>query len=274
MILDHRNHLTWLRTSLATLTLPVEYTIAWPTAAARTTNSHLVTRKNLLKENEALKAQHLVLQTELQRLNLLEEENAQLRALLHAAPQTHSNKILAAQQLAASPDPFIHEITLDAGKNQNIFTGQAILDAQGVMGQVTQVNPLTSRALLITDTRSAIPVQNRRTGQRAVVTGSGTSNLLYLKHVPETADMKVGDAIVTSGLGGYFPLGYPVGIIHSISKKKGEDFAVISVTPSAQLAHHQVLLVWPDVKTDLKLADPTKASTPSKLVLAGAQHKI
>lgn len=247
--------------------------MAWPNQIASAFSQHVVTRNRLLKENTALKAEHLVLKSNLQRLNLLEEENAQLRALLHAAPQTHSNRVLATQQLAASPDPFIHEITLDAGSNQGVFTGQAILDAQGIMGQVIQVNPITSRALLITDTRSAIPVQIRRTGQRAILAGSGSSHLLYLKHVPETSDIKIGDTIVTSGLGGYFPIAYPAGVIKSIRRKKGETFAEISVQPSAQFAHHQVLLIWPEIRSELKTTLPIKTDQPPLTTMPGKEPK-
>lgn len=246
MILDYRQQLEWLHSLLSTLTLPIEYTIAWPTKLVNNVNSALTSHHSLLIENSRLRAEHLLLHAQLQRLSLLEEENAQLRALLRSAPQTHSSKILVAQQLSASADPFVHEVMLDVGKNQGVFIGQAILDSQGVMGQITHVTPLTSRALLITDTRSAVPVQNARTGQRSILVGSGLSDTLQLKHTPETADIKVGDKLICSGLGGYFPAAYPVGSVQKITRQKGESFATIIVTPFARLDHHQVLLIWPN----------------------------
>lgn len=246
MVFDYRHQLEWLRSTLSLLIVPIEYTIAWPVSFFHVLNADLSSRKALLEENTRLKAEHMLLQAKLQRLNSLEEENAQLRALLRSAPQTRSSKVLVAQQLSASPDPFIHEITLDVGTNQDVFTGQAILDSQGVMGQIIQVTPITSRALFITDTRSAIPVQNTRTGLRAILAGDGISNTLHLKHIPETADIKVGDRLICSGLGGYFPPGYPVGVVKQVSRHKGESFSTVTVTPFARFDHHQVLLIWPE----------------------------
>ena len=183
----------------------------------------------------------------MQKLTLLEDENNQLRSLLGASPHVNSDHVLVAELLEINSDPFLHEMTLNKGNYQNIFQGQAVLDAQGVMGQVIQVGPLTSRVLLITDSRCAVPVQNLRTGERSITVGTGT-NYLHLIHIPETADIKIGDKFTCSGIGGNFPVGYPVGVVTSISKPKGEDFAKISLNPSANLSHHQVLLVWPTLK--------------------------
>ncbi len=260
MVFDAHRNLEWARTSLSTLLLPIAYTIAWPSKLFHRLSDTLVTHKTLLKENTQLRSEHFLLASQLQRLNMLEEENTQLRALLRAAPQIRSSKVLAAQQLAASADPFTHEVMLDVGKNQGVFPGQAIVDAQGIMGQITQVNPLTSRGLLITDTRSAIPVQNARTGQRAILVGSGLDETLSLKHIPETANIQIGDRLICSGLGGYFPPGYPVGIVNAISKKKGEDFTTVTVHPCAHLSHQQVLLIWPEQKIELKA--PTEIKKP------------
>ena len=246
MIFDHHYKLRWLHTVLSTIVLPIEYTVAWPTKIVNTLVTDITSRKKLIEENKKLREEHLLLQSQLQRLNLLQEENTQLRGLLRAAPKTGNYKILAAQQLETSIDPFIHEVVLDTGANQSLFVGQPILDAQGVLGQLIQINPLTSRALLITDTRSAIPVQNTRTGERAILVGSGLNNTLYLKHILETTNIQAGDKLVCSGLGGYFPAGYPVGVVKEIKKERGEDFALVIVEPTANLNHHQVLLIWPE----------------------------
>jgi rod shape-determining protein MreC len=154
--------------------------------------------------------------------------------------------MLVAQLLAVSNDPLTQQVTLDRGTQAGVFIGQPVLDAYGVIGQIVDVTPFTSHAMLISDSRSAIPVQNNRTGMRSVVAGTGYADQLSLLNVSVTADVAVGDVLVTSGLGGGFPFGYPVGEVASVQQNSGERFAVIGVTPRAHLdKSRQVILLWP-----------------------------
>lgn len=243
MFLDiHYPRVSIVRTGLSILILPIQYTVDFPSKMANTIETDLITRKKLLHENILLKNQVFLLQSELQKMSMLEDENNQLRSLLGASPRIQSDQTVVAELLDISADPFIHEMTLNKGKNQNIRQGQAVLDSQGVLGQIIQAGPITSRLLLITDARSAIPVQNLRTGERSIIIGTGTA-VLHLLHIAETTDVRINDKYICSGLGGYFPAGYPVGVVTNISKPKGENFAQVSLTPSANLSDHQVLVV-------------------------------
>jgi len=142
-------------------------------------------------------------------------------------------------------DPFSRRIVLNKGSREGVHEGQSLIDSRGVMGQVVHVGPFTSNALLITDPSHALPVQVNRNGLRAVAIGTGPLNRLRLSHVTNDADIAEGDTLVTSGLGGRFPRGYPVGRVVSIERDKGRPFASIVVEPSAELERNrEVLLVW------------------------------
>jgi rod shape-determining protein MreC len=142
-------------------------------------------------------------------------------------------------------EPFMHQVVLNKGTRDGVYNGQPVLDANGVMGQVMQVGPMTCRVLLINDPRSGIGVQNVRNGTRAIATGDSYSGKLQLMYVPKTADVKMGDVFITSGLGDHFPEGYPVGKVLTVRKDPTDQFAVIYLQPSAHLeSSRQVLLVW------------------------------
>ena len=131
------------------------------------------------------------------------------------------------------------------GSLSGIFPGQPVLDAHAVMGQVTHVTPMTSTVLLITDASHALPVQVDRNGLRTIAFGTGRIHELELPHLPNNADIREGDQLVTSGLGGRFPPGYPVARVSRIEHRPGEPFASIVATPSAHLERsREVLLVW------------------------------
>jgi rod shape-determining protein MreC len=143
-------------------------------------------------------------------------------------------------------DPFSRRIVLNKGTRDGVYSGQSLIDSNGVMGQIVHAGPFSSNALLITDPSHALPVQAHRSGLRAVAVGTGPMNLLKLLHIPNNADLRVGDLLVTSGLGGRFPPGYPVGHVTSIERDRGRPFANIRVEPTARLERNrEVLLVWP-----------------------------
>lgn len=247
MVLDQREHyVAPLRNALTALVTPMQYLVDAPVRGVQTLNDNLSTREKLLAENASLKAKQLLLQAELQKLISLQNENAQLRALLQSSPRLQNRRIAIAHLLAVSTDPLISELVLDKGHNHGVYNGQPVLDANGIMGQIIQVGPMTSRLLLISDLRSAVPVQDVRNGVRGIVIGQGHLAKMLLTDIPDTVDVKENDLLVTSGLGGHFPEGYPVGVITKVQHDTGAQFTHIEVTPSAQLNRNQpVLLIWP-----------------------------
>lgn len=249
IILDRQdNHFSKVRTALSLFTVPIEYAVDWPIKMTGRIVSSISSHEALRKENAALRAEHILLQAQLQKYAVLEKENQQLHALLQSTPRV-GGEVVVAHTLAIELAPFMQQIVLDSGSRQGVYPGQAVLDAQGVMGQIIQTGPLTSRVLLITDSRSAVPVTVERTGIRAIVEGKGSYNDLILVNMPRTADIKAGDKLLTSGLDQRFPEGYPVGVVSSIVDKPDQDFIDITVTPSAELHRSRlVLLVWPSAR--------------------------
>jgi rod shape-determining protein MreC len=235
-----------VRNLLSAVVAPVQYVVDTPIKWSMALDATLSNHQTLLVENTRLRTQNLLLQARLQRLIALENENSQLRSLLSSAQQTGNEKMIVAQMLAVNTEPLSSEIVLDKGKHNGVYEGQPVLDARGIMGQVTQVGPLTSRVLLLTDLRSAIPVQDTRNGIRGIVVGRGNLAKLALTDIPVTVDVKVGDTLVSSGLDGHYPSGHPVGVISHIRADPNEQFTAIEITPSAQLDRNQfVLLIWP-----------------------------
>lgn len=212
----------------------------------------------LSEENRQLQTQALILQRKLQKLESITAENIRLRELLKGSERLDET-VLFAQVIGVDPDPFTHELLINRGFGVGVFKGQSLLDSNGVLGQISAVNRYTSRALLITDPRHAIPVEVSRNGVRAVAAGNGVFGHLDLLHVPATADVLVGDLLVTSGLGGRFPYGYPVATVDKVRLDAGQPFAIVTATPVARLtSSRQVMLVVPNpdpATADIMLAD-------------------
>lgn len=248
LALNHQQaHLKTIRTTLSIIVAPAQYIINWPAKMLEWAEESFSSNQKLLSQNEDLQGQVLLLKARLQKLLLLEQENTQLRALLQSLPRS-TEKVLVAQLLAVDPDPFAQQVILNKGQKEGIYLGQPVIDGNGVFGQIIQAGAFTSRVLLITDTRSAIPVQDSRSGMRGIIVGRGDSTRLALIDMPTTADIKVGDQLVTSGLGEKYPVGYPVGVITSIEESPGSQFSKVTVKPSAHINRtHLVLLVWPEV---------------------------
>ncbi len=238
-----------VRTALSLPLAPLQYLVSAPVRWIDNLNYLLSSQDSLHKENIDLKAEQLLLKAELQRLQAVETENNQLKGLVQSSKQIHG-KMLIAQLVAIDSDLAVHQIVLDKGSHSGVYMGQPVLDASGVMGQVIQVNPLSSRVLLINDPKSGIAVQSARNGMRTIAMGDSYSGRLKLTNVPQTADIQVGDSFLTSGLSDRYPPGYPVGRVVSISHDPGLPFMSIILEPSAQLEKsRQVLLVAP--KRDL-----------------------
>lgn len=256
MILDMRvAAVSHVRNALSITLVPLQYVVSEPIKLIDKIANMVSSHDVLLKENLNLKAQQLLLKAQVQRLLALEMENNQLKALLKSSAQLQG-KMLIAQLLAVDVDPFIHQVVLDKGSRNNVYVGQPVLDANGVLGKVIQVGLYTSRVLLVNDRHSGVPILVTRNGVRAIAMGDSFTGKMRLINVPQTADIKQGDILVTSGLGDDFPEGYPLGRVASVVKDPGLQFAIIMVEPSASLdrARH-VLLVWPNKKTqDKKVA--------------------
>jgi rod shape-determining protein MreC len=227
---------------------PIQYSVNIPSKTFRWLADYLVSHHHLMDENTKLQEQQLLLEAQIQQLSSLENENSQLRELLNASKSSpySSNRVLVAQILTINSNPFDQEIVLDKGKNDGIYIGQPVVDSRGLIGQIVAANPISSRALLVTSTNSAIPVEDTRNGTRAIAIGSGAIDTLSLIYVPNTADIQIGDVFTTSGLGMKFPKGYAVGQVISIEHPANERFAVIKLLPSAKFNMlNQILLIWP-----------------------------
>ncbi|MDE2148816.1 MAG: rod shape-determining protein MreC [Gammaproteobacteria bacterium] len=201
-------------------------------------------RERLIAENRALRARQLELGGRLLKFDALQAENQRLRALL-ASASTLKERVLIASVLRTSQDPYRQQIVIDKGQREGAYPGQALIDAWGVLGQVIEVNRNSATALLITDPEHGVPVEVNRTGLQTIALGRGDGQTLSLPYLPSNADVRVGDLLVTSGLGGRFLAGYPVGQVTAIRRPAGESFIEAIAEPAAHLNRgRQVLLVW------------------------------
>ena len=248
MTIDHRqHHLDSVRDTLSALVYPLQWLVDLPRASSEWFRESLSTRRKLQEENASLRTQQLVLNTQLQKLEALEAENMRLRALLDSSFQVGKRPMLIATLLSVDMDPYRHQIEINKGSLDRLFDGQPLLDSQGVMGQLVHVGPFTSTAMLITDPSHAIPVQVNRNGLRTIALGTGAIDRLELPHIPNTADVRVGDLLITSGLGGRFPPGYPVAEVIEVEQDPGRAFSHVTARPRALLDRsREVLVVWPE----------------------------
>ena len=199
----------------------------------------------LERENRRLKSERLLIDAELQQVTALEAENARLRELL-GARQRVSTEVRVAEIMAVDANPYRHTLVIDIGTADGAYDGQALIDADGVVGQVIEPGLKTSQAVLISDPGHAIPVEVNRNGLRTIAFGTGEIDVLDLPYLPNNADIETGDRLVTSGLGGKFPPGYPVAIVESVTRIPQEPFAVVKATPSATLNQvREIMLVEP-----------------------------
>lgn len=199
-------------------------------------------RADIQSENARLKQESLIHRGQLQRMSELAAENLRLRQLLNAT-ELLMDSVLVTEVIGVSPNPQSHTVTIDRGRDDGVYVGQPILDAEGLMGQIISVYDSHSVALLITDSSHALPVQVLRNGVRSIAEGTSDYNLMRLRFVSPTSDIRVGDQLVSSGLGGRFPVGYPVGTVTSITQKSGEIFVDVEVDPSAELDRSRHLLL-------------------------------
>lgn len=242
----HLHYFDKLHNKLSFITLSLSYAINLPLDLIKKANVNLIDKTILLKENAHLTAKLLSANTRLQRLDFLEHENTELRILLGSSHKI-KYRTLAAETIKLEGDYFNQRVTINKGKNNDVYNRQPVVDAYGLLGQVVAVGKNASKVLLITSNKSAVPVMVVRNGIQTIALGRGINAHLELAHLPKTADIQIGDMIVTSGLGGHFPAGYKVGVIGEIKYVIGECFTKVSIIPAAHInmANH-VLLIWPD----------------------------
>ena len=246
MVSDQRiRHFHRVRQIFSVIVLPLQEIVDTPIQWVHHITTGVMAQRHLLEENARLKANQVLLQSKLQKLIALEHENAQLKELLKSSSRVAGN-VKIAQLLAVNLDPTVQQIIVDKGYRDHLYRGQPVLDAYGVIGEVVDVAPLTSKVLLLTDSRFSIPVKDQRNGLRAIATGTGATQQLALLHINNKDTVKVGDVFVTSGLGLHFPIGYPVGVVSSVQQIAGERFIKVTLTPLAHFNQTQkIILVWP-----------------------------
>ena len=206
----------------------------------------VISYSRLQAENQRLKGLRLVNDAKLLKLSALEKENIRLRALLENSFKL-GEQVLVAELLAVNLAPYEHIVVVNKGSRFGVHSKQPVLDAYGIVGQVVRTLPFSSEIMLITDPNHAIPVQVNRNGLRTIAIGSGQLNRLNLPFLPNNADILSGDLLVTSGLGGTFPQGYPVAVVDEFSVRPNKPFASIHATPKAKLdKSREMLIVWSD----------------------------
>lgn len=245
MYFDNRdNHLDTVRKSIGAAMYPLRVAVDAPVRFWNWIGDSTTSRSDLEQELSRLKAERLLTNARLQKLNALEAENTRLRALLEARSKVR-DQVRVAEIMSVDANPFNHSLVINVGSQDGVFDGQALVDADGVVGQVIKAGLMTSQAMLITDTDHALPVEVNRNGLRTIVVGTGTINSLSLPFIVNNSDIRVGDLLVTSGLGGAFPSGYPVAIVDSVTRIPQEPYADVTAKPAASLGEvREVMLIF------------------------------
>jgi rod shape-determining protein MreC len=254
-----------VRTTIGTLVSPLQVLAEMPYLMADQVGRVASTRKSLREENAELERRILELTQISQQFLSLKMENERLRALLGSRARLPA-EVMVAELIAVVPTPNTHQVIIDKGSDSGVQVGQAVLDAQGLFGQVVEVDRFTSRVMLIVDPSHAVPVQVNRSGVRSVAAGTGELGRLVLENVPVTADIQVNDLMESSGLGGRFPRGYPVGVVTSVDIDDTSPYARVDVRPLAALdrSRHVLVVFTPSPETGSFEALP-EAGTISEL---------
>jgi rod shape-determining protein MreC len=245
MVADHRGrYLEALRGALTAAAYPVHRAVDAPFAAWQSLGGEMKSRATLQAENVELQAENLALQLRLLRFESLEEENRRLRGAREGSARV-VQRSLVAEIMKVDLDPFRQRVLVNKGARDGVYTGQAALDANGIFGQVTRVGPVSAEIIMISDPEHAIPVAVNRTGVRTIAVGTGRPDRLTLPYLPRNADLEEGDLIVSSGLGGVFPPGYPVARVLGVTRDPAQPLLQVAAEPLAALDRDpEVLLVW------------------------------
>lgn len=265
MVADARfRALDLARAAVATITYPLQQAALAPGDILRRIGDFFVTQNKLQRENVELKQSVLKKSEELQRMGLIESELANLRKLLGARALIQENSTLA-EILHSGRNPFRRKVIVDKGAKDDIQLGEAVISADGVLGQVTAVFPFTSEVTLLTDKNQAVPVMLHRNGLRAVVFGNGRDGTLDLPFIPLNADVQNGDMLVTSGIDGTYPAGLFIAKVTNIERNATSAFARITCTPVAGIDQDRHVLVLTNLTAATKpQPEPEPSKSPPK----------
>lgn len=263
-----------VRVYLSSLVSPLQYIANAPGTLLDTMSTQVQTRSSLIEQTKQQEQQLFTLRSRLLKMDQLEHENQRLRELLGSPVHKESRKMVA-ELLSVDSDPFSHQVLINKGALDGVYNGQPVINDQGVVGQVLHVGSTTSRVLLITDSSHGIPVRVLRNDLRAIASGSGELDKLELRNLPRNTDVQVGDLLVTSGLGGRFPEGYPVATVTRSDYVEGKPFAQIEAKPLVALDRlRYLLLLWTDKKPEVHdkdaLEPAASASAATATSAAGA----
>ena len=251
---------THVRVYLSSLVSPLQYMANAPGIMLDTMSTQVQTRAGLIEQTKQQEQQLFTLRSRLLKMDHLEHENQRLRELLGSPVHKESRKMVA-ELLSVDSDPFSHQVLINKGALDGVYNGQPVINDQGVIGQVLHVGSTTSRVLLITDSSHGIPVRVLRNDLRAIASGSGELDKLELRNLPRNTDVQVGDLLVTSGLGGRFPEGYPVATVTRSDYVEGKPFAQVEAKPLVALDRlRYLLLLWTDKKPDVHDDDVAPAA--------------
>lgn len=245
LITEYRSErLMPLRATLSMLTDSLKYAVDLPVSIFKSLDDAITSYETLKTENQQLRQEQLVHKTQLLKFEALEKENIRLRALLENSFKL-GEQVLIAELLSINLAPYEHIMVVNKGSRFGVHEQQPVLDSNGVVGQVFRALPFTSEIMLITDPNHAIPVQVNRNGLLTIAVGSGVANQLNLPYLANNADIQPGDLLITSGLGGTFPAGYPVGVVNDFPQTSNKSITQITATPKANLdRNRELLIVW------------------------------
>ncbi len=269
IIVDKRyDQLGKIRRLLSIVAYPVQVAVASPFEGWNWFRESVTTRDALRADKAKLEAELRLAEFKLQRYEALEAETQRLRALRDNTAGV-SSRFIIGDIMDVDLDAFRERVLLDKGARDGVFVGQAVLDAGGVFGQVARVEQLTSEVILVSDAAHAIPVQINRNGLRTIAVGTGDTSRLKLPYLPTSADVVAGDLLVTSGLGGGFPPGYPVGTVAEVKRDPAQSLAEVEVRPAAALDRsRELMLIW--LKPSPALPAIASPSAPAPLSAGGS----
>lgn len=234
-----------LRQAIAMIIYPIQQVALLP-SEVHDTVMDFINSFHIIEENAYLREHYLRNSEKLLRLKALEAENTHLRKLLGAVNTIHAKttaKAVMAEILYTPRDPFSHKITVNKGREHGIQPGQIVIDYKGIIGQITRVYPLVSEVTLITDKDHSVPIQIVRNNIRTVISGTGKNNEIELRYLSVNTDIREGDLLATSGIGGVYPRGLPVAVVTGIKRHPSDNFAQITGTPVAGVDRNRQVLI-------------------------------
>ena len=253
MLIDHRTQqLEKFRNILQTVVYPIMFVSTIPREIFRGLTGSMEKSENLQSDNESLRQENLLLRSRLEKLHSLEADNRRLKRLLGQSEQI-AERVLLAELVEVSLEPYTQKISLNKGSRDDVYVGQPVINGDGVIGQVVHTSQFQSTVTLLTDPSSAVPVMVMRNGLRGVLFGTGVRNRLAMPYLTADADILIGDLLISSGMGGRFPTGYPVATVTDVKQQPSDEFLTINTLPVTQLDHgREVLLIWPEVVSTRK----------------------